>query len=173
MKRSEVIKRLREPLNAAVGMSRANNVNYAGEGLALIEEGCILAIAQALGITVEPDEPELPEHLVLDHCGGPGYRLMDDSEGGAIWGLTGINLTCPSHEARKLLDALIAAYNNRPRWRTGDPPGDGEYVVARPGGKLAVRTWKTVGSLGGYWSLDGSYATVSPTYRWLMGPLPE
>jgi hypothetical protein len=34
--------------------------------------------------------------------------------------------------SRALLDALISAYNERPKWRTGVPPSDGMYLFWGP-----------------------------------------
>jgi hypothetical protein len=132
MKRSEVIRRGREGHPA--GPTRS-----AGGGLlATLTDDSLLALATALGIEVEPDEVPLPERLVLsarDEYGpsGPERSMRDfNGNGGHIL------VFSRAGNAKALLDALISAYNERPRWRTGEPEGAGWYLVYTEDGALEV-----------------------------------
>jgi hypothetical protein len=128
MKRSEILKRARngEP---------PCDPNW-------LPDEALLVIATALGIEVEPDEEPLPERLslirqpALDKGCHEGYFIGDaereDFPTGVLAAVV-LNGGRPSVPfSRALLDALISAYNERPKWRTGVPPSDGMYLFWGP-----------------------------------------
>jgi hypothetical protein len=128
MKRSEILKRARngEP---------PCDPNW-------LPDEALLVIATALGIEVEPDEEPLPERLslirqpALDKGCHEGYFIGDaereDFPTGVLAAVV-LNGGRPSVPfSRALLDALISAYNERPKWRTGVPEESGAYIVAGP-----------------------------------------
>jgi hypothetical protein len=128
MKRSEILKRARngEP---------PWDPNW-------LPDEALLGIATALGIEVEPDEEPLPERLslirqpALDKGCHEGYFIGDaereDFPTGVLAAVV-LNGGRPSVPfSRALLDALISAYNERPKWRTGVPPSDGMYLFWGP-----------------------------------------
>jgi hypothetical protein len=151
MKRSEVIRRLDTVFgNVGCACSQCPRCETNDDDLA--------RAATALGIEVEPDEEPLPERLApsaRDEYGpsSPERSMRDfNGNGGHIF------VFSRAGNARALLDALISAYNGRPRWRTGVPERDGEYIVMGP-----IST-EVVTRLSGWWP---SWATGRP---WM--PLP-
>jgi hypothetical protein len=120
MKRSEILKRARngEP---------PCDPNW-------LPDEALLVIATALGIEVEPDEEPLPERLA-SHSGAtsmdgisPGYSYRQVGNGVEVR----VSSRQPGMWCDALLDALISAYNERPKWRTGVPPSDGMYLFWGP-----------------------------------------
>jgi hypothetical protein len=160
VKRSEVIRRLGPAMDEAVKGSL-----YVA-GALHINEAALSAIATALGIEVEPDEEPLPERL--EPAGFPWPASWPASRDVAIpeegWWFASVTKPGGGWEAliasphKGLADALISAYNERPRWRTGVPERDGEYIVMGP-----IST-EVVTRLSGWWP---SWATGRP---WM--PLP-
>jgi hypothetical protein len=117
MKRSELIRRL-----AAAGaelMATPLTVSSA--------EDAVL-FARALGIEVEPDEPELPDRLNFRHA------TAEDETCWAFCGDYELRMTAgPSsmagHAAHsRLAWAMCVAYNAT-RWRSGTPEREGWYTV--------------------------------------------
>jgi hypothetical protein len=129
VKRSEVIRRLGPAMDEAVKGSL-----YVA-GALHINEAALSAIATALGIEVEPDEEPLPERL--EPAGFPWPASWPASRDVAIpeegWWFASVTKPGGGWEAliasphKGLADALISAYNGRPRWRTGVPERDGVH----------------------------------------------
>lgn len=117
MKRSEIIRRL----ETAIGSS------LTGDSTAIVRQSDLLNIAFALGVTVEPDEPPLPDRIFLgdpqdrtprwgrepgDNAPMPGswaaYPLRSEDDG--LHTHHGCLVT-----NRATAEALITAYNDRIR----------------------------------------------------------
>jgi hypothetical protein len=159
VKRSEVIKR-------AGGYWATTGCKEAPLGtISRLADNALVGIATALGIEVEPDEEPLPERLVLsaEDDYGPSspersMRNLNGNEGHIL-------VYSSAGNARALLDALISAYNERPKWLTGVPPGPGRYLVSGPS-----YVEELYFNVAGEWLRDGepmSWAHMSP---WM--PLP-
>jgi hypothetical protein len=161
LKRGEVIRRCRE------GRIGGEWWSASGGLLVNLTEDSLLALATALGIEVEPDEEPLPERLVLsarDEYGPPSpersRRDFNGNEGHIL-------VFSRAGNARRLLDALISAYNERPRWRTGVPDEDGWYLVATQyGASRDCARW----GMGSWWRIEGELRFPATVAHWM--PLP-
>jgi hypothetical protein len=132
VKRSEVTRRLAPSLKSLIDRSILER------GVLFTEEGAIESIATALGIEVEPDEEPLPERLGMTVAKGRfGYTALSDEDSIYVT-TTDPDRVTPADRSLALLDALISAYNERPRWRTGEPEGAGWYLVYTEDGALEV-----------------------------------
>lgn len=168
MKRSEIAAAIRAQLEAMVRM-RTWESSPAVEWARAVSNDEAVSIAAALGVTVEPDEPALPDQVFLgdaqDHTPRWGkergnYAAMPDG-----WSAFSLRSECNglhTHRGclvadRALADALLAAYNERPRpdriiWHIGEPNEAGDYLVeGRPAEEPSM-----VYHSGGRW--DSSWA---------------
>lgn len=135
-------------------------------------------IAEALGVPVEPDEPELPDvlHITVSSnhdSHGPSHTLAESLNEDSV----SVTVCGPTAEfCRKLAGAVVSAYNKRPRWRPGVPPSPGRYVVKNQEGERFDAEWRpdswtgTAVSKSGRWLRDGM-----PLHSTVVGwqPLPE
>jgi hypothetical protein len=169
VKRSEVIRRLGPAMDEAVKGSL-----YVA-GALHINEAALSAIATALGIEVEPDEEPLPERL--EPAGFPWPASWPASRDVAIpeegWWFASVTKPGGGWEAliasphKGLADALISAYNERPRWRTGVPDEDGWYLVATQyGASRDCARW----GMGSWWRIEGELRFPATVAHWM--PLP-
>jgi hypothetical protein len=127
----------------------------------------LLKLARALGVEVEPDEPALPDRLTLTRKSGSSCTA-------AVWWIMGDGSTLAIDTSDSRLDhvlavALIAAYNNRPRYRYDAPPSEpGTYLVHM--GTARTAYWDGKG-----WNVPLSYGlttiSTSPQTPWM--PVPE
>lgn len=112
MKRSEIIRRLRE--GRCLDGERGRSVS--GGLLAELADESLLHIADWLGVAVEPDEPALPDRLNItvhrNHDShGPAYTLAETLAEDSV----SVTVCGPTMEfCKQLADALVAAYNARP-----------------------------------------------------------
>lgn len=89
-----------------------------------------LAFAEALGVSVEPDDPPplpgrlcwVPEVAVPLSGYGEAKRITDRE--GSVVAMIWTTKACPG-----LGKALVDAYNSQPLWRTGEPPSNGFYLA--------------------------------------------
>jgi hypothetical protein len=160
VKRSEVTRRLAPSLKSLIDRSILER------GVLFTEEGAIESIATALGIEVEPDEEPLPERLGMTVAKGRfGYTALSDEDSIYVT-TTDPDRVTPADRSLALLDALISAYNERPRWRTGVPDEDGWYLVATQYGGRDCARW----GMGSWWRIEGELRFPATVAHWM--PLP-
>jgi len=109
--------------------------------LNMTEKDAAMRWAEIIGVPVEPDEPELPDEIHWYFDGSSTVYVGPSRE--SVLGLgeaaaAEIVVVPRRGPLKAYLDAAFAAYNARPRWRTGDPPepgrsGPGRYLVIRSG----------------------------------------
>lgn len=169
MKRSDVLSRLGN-LSARWGSLLSGNREHMEE--------LFVEIAKSLGVEVEPDELELPERLLI--YGPPidasrrerlpvlpeGWKWYDvPAAPAASWECI---ILSPSP---KLAEALVTAYNDRPRWRTGEPPAPGRYLIKTPMEQHPVVALGGPSLVYGVWNWRWNNATAGDVTAWM--PLPK
>lgn len=118
MKRSEIIRRLGPQLER---ISR-----YCTDGWkerTAIPSAWAEDIAEALGVTVEPDEPALPDVLEMAQGGDVQGGYQETTVDGICIRVHGAT------DNRALLHKLITVYNVRPRLRVHDQRSAGPFIT--------------------------------------------
>ncbi len=129
-------------------------------------------MARALGIEVEPDAPEL---LYLSQASGSGHRYafpkpFHEKSRAAV------SLQAQAPQWEPLIDQLIAAYNDRPRWSHVDgrlPKGDARYVLVKLAGgdgTVLAAWWCGEDHSGGRRFHDLGRGTPIPVVEWMEMP---
>lgn len=104
MKRSEIIRRVND------GMNTHPHRIFPPARFELGDDNCV-AVAEALGVTVEPDEPPLPDRLEMAMGGEMQGGYAESTVDGVLILVRGL---ADNRADRALLNALVAAYNDRP-----------------------------------------------------------
>lgn len=133
MKRAEIIRRLRR---GSLSCAALSGRSVSGGLLASLDDDSLVAIAEWLGIEVEPDDEPLPDTMWF-HGG---------CIGGGVAGAPYLRTFYDYALDRRVAQALVDAYNNRPRWRPAEerPPGVGTHVASTVSSYYTVCYWDGV-----------------------------
>lgn len=153
MRRSEIIRRVTDAMR----------------GASFTDDRCV-QIAESLGVTVEPDEPELPALLwpARDGDGGP-WALYDAADFSApVVRILGAG----RHDPGRVAEELVRRYNDHGRpalaWQTGEPRYYGLYVVRYGPGRAPRLSFWNADRL---WCDEEARACYGTGLEWI-GPLP-
>lgn len=163
MKESEFASRL-ELLFEHPGMQRVRSAADPPRSLLGVP---LRKIAEAAGVELEPDESRLPARLEIGAFDEQGWRICDASvaDRNQRYGSSLIYIL----GTRGQVEALVAAYNNRPRWRTGSPPRSDFYLAQTTRSRAGLMlSWD-----GSYWRMPESFTLASEWRNGVGQPLGE